>query len=440
MYEDTVRTIYENDTVKENQTLVQEVIDMAQVIPYYDKYITVSKAEFKLRHHVGIMQTENFRIQVLPKIWKSDLQGNEYASRNLIKLLLYAFAPPRFNVPEIDISGEKTDFDLLELVIRLYATSLEDQLSRGVYKRYTRRQEESMFIRGKLDIGKQISRIDKSKFDVNYFKFTSDNDLNRFFIYSTGVFKKLTRDIRNLEILSSIESMLTSEEITQTNPNIGITFNRLNERFQIPYTYAKIILDSLLIITGSGRRAMMMLFDMNVVFERFFAKFIERNKEVIFRQDIDIEVSLSQHSMRNFIYNLNNRPLRSTQPDLKVAFGGSTYIFDTKYKILKVPDVDEDEDMTVDDVTKISSGDLYQMFTYSELYRSSGTIMVFPGSENRISESYHFTKDGRPLWVYMLHLDLNNEKWEEKLVREFRDHFRKIVAEEDYIKNNRKGV
>ena len=174
--------------------------------------------------------------------------------------------------------------------------------------------------------------------------------------------------------------MLTSEEITQTNPNIGITFNRLNERFQIPYTYAKIILDSLLIITGNGRRAMMMLFDMNVVFERFFARFIERNKEVIFTQGNDIEVPSSQHSMRNFIYNLNNRPLRSTQPDLKVAFGGSTYIFDTKYKILKVPDVDEDEDMTIDDITKISSGDLYQMFTYSELYRSSGTIMVFPGS------------------------------------------------------------
>ena len=109
------------------------------------------------------------------------------------------------NAERRDSSWEKTDFDLLELVIRLYATSLEDQLLFGVYKMYNRRQEESMFIRGKLDIGKQISRIDKSKFDVNYFKFTSDNDLNRFFIYSTGVFKKITRDIRNLEILSSIE-------------------------------------------------------------------------------------------------------------------------------------------------------------------------------------------------------------------------------------------
>ena len=423
-------TIYENDTVHENQMLVKEILDLVQSIPYYSKYMAASKEEFRFRHHVGIIQTENFRIQVLPKIWKSDNQGKEYACSNLIKLLIYAFAPPRFNVPETAISEQRSDLDVFDLVIRLYATTLEDQLHLGAYRRYTRKEEESRFLRGKLDTGKQTRRIDQSKFDLDYFRFSSDNDLNKFFAYATGVFKNLTRDIQNTEILSSIESMLSSEEITPANPNARINFNRLNQRFEIPYTYARVILDSLLVLPGSGSKAMMMLFDMNVVFERFFARFIERSQKTIF-PEMDVEEPSPQHSERNFIYNNNNRPLRITQPDLKVTAGGSIYIFDTKYKILKVPDIDEDDGTTADKITRISSGDLYQMFAYSELYKSRGTVLVFPGSGNRISEPYRFTKDGRLLWIYMLHLDLNNEGWEEKLAIEFKDRFGEILAEAD---------
>ncbi len=374
------------------------------------------------------MQTENHTIQVLPKIWKSDPRGEKHAESNLIKLLIYAFAPPRLNVPGTDISLERSDLGLFDLLIRLYTTSLEDQLSLGAYRRYTRKQEESRYLRGKLDIKKQTRNIDKSKFAIEYFRFSPDNDLNRFFAYATGIFRNLTRDVRNLEILSSIESMLVSEEIVPANPNARINFNRLNQRFEIPYTYARVVLDSLLILPGRGRKAMMMLFDMNVVFERFFARFIERNQEVIFA-GMELEELSPQYPERNFIYNRKARPLRLTQPDLRVTAGGSTYIFDTKYKILKIPDIDGNDDSDADEINRISSGDLYQMFAYSELYNSLGTVLVFPGAENRVSDPYRFRKDGRLLWVYMLHLDLNEEGWEDKLAKEFKDHFREIQAE-----------
>lgn len=426
--EETIRTIYENETESRNQRLIEEVLGLTQFITDYDKYLSASKSEFRFRHHVGIIQTENYRIQVLPKIWKSNLHGEEYAISNLIKLLFYAFAPPRFNVHGTAISWERSDLDLFDLIIRLYATSLEEQLSLGVYRRYTRKQEESRYLKGKLDIRKQTRKLDQSKFDIDYFRFSSDNDLNRFFAYATGIFKNSTRDIQNSEILSSIESMLISEEITPANPNAKISFNRLNGRFEIPYTYAKLILDSLLLLPGRGRKAMMMLFDMNVVFEKFFARFIERNQETIFA-GMDLEEPSPQYSERNFIYNKNGRPLRITQPDLKVTADNSTYIFDTKYKILKVPEIDDTEDSNAEEITRISSGDLYQMFTYSELYNSRATVLVFPGAENRMSDPYCFRKVGRLLWVYMLHFDLNIEGWEEKLASEFKNHFEKILAE-----------
>ena len=420
--------MFENETENKDQRLIDEVKNLAQFITDYDRYMSVFRAGFKFRHHVGIVQTENYTIQVLPKIWKSDPRGEKYSESNLVKLLLYAFAPPRVNVPGTDISLERSNLGLVDLLIRLYATSLEDQLSLGVYRRYTQKQEVSSYLRGKLDIKKQTRRIDQSKFDIGYFRFSPENDLNRFFAYATRIFRNLTRDIPNLEILSLIESMLVSEEIVPVNPNARINFNRLNQRFEIPYTYAMVILENLLILSGREGKAMMMLFDMNVVFERFFARFIERNQEVIFA-GMDLEELSPQYSEHNFIYNRKARPLRLTQPDLRVKTGGSTYIFDTKYKILGVPDIDGNDDNNVDEISRISSGDLYQMFSYSELYKSRGTVLVFPGTENRVSDPYRFRKDGRLLWVYMLHLDLNEEGWEDKLAREFKDDFREIQNE-----------
>ena len=426
--ENLIRTVYENEAEREDHVLIEEILNLTQSITDYNKYLSASKTEFKFRHHVGFIQTDNYRIQVLPKIWKSNFQGEIYSVKNLIKLLLYAFAPPRFNVPQTDILLEKSDFDLFDLLIRLYATSLVDQLSIGAYRRYIRNQEESKYLKGKLNIRKQINKIDQSKFDIDYFSFSSDNNLNRFFVYATKTFRDLTRDIQNLEILSYIESILGSEKITFINSNVRINFNRLNQRFEIPYTYAKIILDNLLILSGNSRKAMMMLFDMNVVFERFVAKFIERNQGTIFA-GMEVKELSPQSSKRNFIYNKNGRPLRITRPDLKVTAANSTYIFDTKYKILNVPDIDENDNDNADEIGRISPCDLYQMFTYSELYKSSATVLVFPGAKNCISDPYQFRNNGGVLWVYMLHLDLNIEDWEDKLASEFRAHFVKIQTQ-----------
>ena len=78
-------------------------------------------------------------------------------------------------------------------------------------------------------------------------------------------------------------------------------------------------------------------------------------------------------------------------------------------------------------ISMISSGDLYQMFTYSEMYKSNGTILVFPGKETKLSDPYRFTKDGRFLRVCMINMDLSHDDWEDKLRDQFREEFKKIM-------------
>jgi len=66
------------------------------------------------------------------------------------------------------------------------------------------------------------------------------------------------------------------------------------------------------------------------------------------------------------------------------------------------------------------------MFTYSEIYKSNGTILVFPGKETKLSEPFRFTKGSRSLWVCMINLDLSCDGWEQKLAKQFREEFKKI--------------
>ncbi len=429
--EGTFKTIFENDTESEDKRLIEEILDLTDILKDSDKYLTASREKFRFKHHVGVLQTRNYRILVLPKIWKEEGQDTNYANRNLIKLFLYAFSNPRFSDPEIDITTERSNLDLFELIIRLYATRLEDQLSMGVYREYNRIAEESRYLRGKLNLMKQLNRIDQSKFSINDFRFSVDNDLNRFFVYATEIFTNMTRDTRNAEILSSIQTLLDPKEVSYAMPS-SINFNRMNERFQIPYTYAKLVLDRLLPLSGNGKRSMIMLFDMNLVFEAFFARFVARNSDTIFK-GMQLEDISVQSSKQNFIYRENGKPVRYTKPDVKISTMDTTFIFDTKYKNLTDPEIIEAEDNDMEEVSQVDSRDLYQMFTYSEIYNSKGTVLVFPGPCNKLSKPYRFTKHSGLLWVCMIHMDLNKDGWEGKLADDFRNFF-ETVKNTDYLR------
>jgi len=185
-------------------------------------------------------------------------------------------------------------------------------------------------------------------------------------------------------------------------------------------------------LPGSDNRSLVMMFDMNVVFEEFFATFLSRNEKTIFKGSEPAKI-IKPDLSRNFIYkNKGGRedPIRYTKPDVIVQNGSLKFIFDTKYKILKEPEITEDLDEGTDDIRKISAGDLYQMFTYSEIYGSDGTILVFPGSESKLSEPYRFREKvkekDRFLWVYMINLDLSGAEWEIKLANRFGEDFTKI--------------
>ena len=417
-------SLFEYDRINNDQ-LMGELTSMYLKDEKWSKFLNVQKAYFK--HYVGIVQTGSYRVSILPKIWKENGQNQADAIKNLLRMLLYTYQNTSFFNPETVISPKYESNDLFELLILFYAITLETQMNQGMYRRYVRMDDESKYLRGKLNLARHLNRIDKSSFDITDFRFSADNRMNRYFAYATTLFSSFTQEKRSLDLLTAIELLFQSEGIpNHVLPGL-VGFNRLNDRFQIPYNYADLIIKHMSPEPGNERRAMMMLFDMNIVFQEFFVKFIKRNKSTIFSESyVNIE---SQYSKKNFIFK-EASALRFTTPDLyiEVLGNGTTerFIIDMKYKIMKYTGIEEMEEGSDDDVFRITPSDLYQMFVYSDLHSADHTLLLFPGSENKISGPYKFKRDGPLLWICMLNLDLKENEWEKDLVKEFREIFNKI--------------
>ena len=431
---DTMHTkqVSEYDHIPDSE-LVKELTSLYLKDKKWSKFLTVRNTTAYFKHYVGTVQTEHYTISVLPKIWSKDETVQKVAMKNLLRLILYTYLTPSMFNPEVLVSPTYEKNDLFELLIMLYSITLENELNQGVYRRYVGISEESRYLRGKLNLERQLNRLDKSVFDITDFRFSADNEMNRYFSFATNLFSTLARDVRNQDLLNHIELIFKSEDIGNLNLPTNITFNRLNERFQIPYNYANQIIKHMIPESGNNKQAMMMLFDMNVVFQEFFVKFVKKNESVIF---LDSKVKIKpQVRRRNFIFDESN-PLRLTIPDLYIEVKKEnvkkSFIFDTKYKLMDDIKIDEGR-KDLDNVFKITQSDLYQMFTYSKLYLTDGIILVFPGNKQQLPGNkqqlagpYNFDKDGPILWIFMLPLDFTDDDWEKKLAEEFRKEFKKI--------------
>ena len=394
----------------------------------WSRFLNVQNSHVYFKHYVGTVQTGHFTVSVLPKVWARDDQIQEDTLKNLLRILLYTYLIPPFFEPENLISPRYERNDLFELLILFYSITLEKELTQGMYRRYVRRDENSRYLRGKLNLAKELNRLDKSLFEITDFRFSADNEMNRYLAYATSLFSTFTQDSKNIDLLRSLELLFQSEAVVNHTLPVPVSFNRLNDRFQIPYNYADLIIKHMRPEPGNGRQAMMMLFDMNTVFQEFFVKFIKKNKSVIF-PGCTVNIK-PQYKNRNFIFN-ESGPLRLTIPDLWIEVQRETrkktFILDMKYKIMQDITIEESSENS-DDVFRITSHDLYQTFTYSELYKPDGTLLVFPGGKNQLRGPYNFKKEGLLLWICMLRLDFNKDTWERELAKEFREVFNKIAG------------
>ena len=417
-----IKKFYENKPIKDDS--LNDYIKNSKG-RNLDKIISRnSQADIIFKQYIGVIKYNDYVFTILPKIW----EGTERKNYNLIYLFTYGLIPHSYIEKHADwFINRNRDIDILDFLMYLFSYSLNEELDKGLYMQYVMTSDNSRYLRGRMDIARQVNKIDKSRFEQVYYQRTADNYLNNFLAYCNEYFMpKLTLE-QARSINRNISSIFNTELSRPYEHQIkNYTFNRLNERFEIPFNIASIIMKYLSPSSQSSETSQttsMFLFDMNWLFEKFIFNFLHENRKTIFPECPEINLQY-QKSRRNFIFE-GQRSLKLTKPDIIIQNGNNRkIIIDVKYKEIK------DLEISTGEEKNICERDLYQMFAYSELYEVD-TILCYPymkADPVQVRGPFLFKKNGnRKIWLMGVKLDFE-DNWENKTIERFKSEFGKMLS------------
>jgi len=428
---------YENFSEIKNNNYLQK--DQKQIEKEFYEITKKLKNEklSKSKSIVGFIKTKNYLIEFYPKIWK-ELNDEKKEIKNIVELFKYAFLNEKLIHESMSLRKlEKTD-SIYVLFIRLYMFGLEKAIKDGFYFEYTERFDESNYSKGRIELKKQINKLDKSKFSIDFYEYDVNNILNQNLKYANYY---LVNEIEDFNLKKDLIKIINRfpDEISKIYSwfDKDIIFSKLNDRFEIPYNYANNLVRNRSSFTEYGKKKYLwFLFDMNKVFENFVANFLIKNKDKIFENHSEIKM-LPQKGNKNFIFEESNESkntgLRITRPDILIEYSNKKIIIDTKYKIIKDRKIESnEEDENFIDDKSISNTDLYQIFTYSQIYSSEDNILIYPSTdETFLRGPYYFLNSSKNKKFYYGFINLNfiNDNWEKTMIEKLTKFFKKIFEQ-----------
>ena len=167
------------------------------------KYIKTSR-------YVGTIQTKNGDvIEILPKIYKaSDQQEtDEKVCRRVFLNMLRHLTDTRARSFQNASLNTESNFPILEVYISNYINAVEQLIVGGLKKNYALVEENQNFLKGKLNIKKQITTnaTNKAKFAITYSKYIEDIPQNRVVVTTL---RKLFDDSHNATNKAHISALL----------------------------------------------------------------------------------------------------------------------------------------------------------------------------------------------------------------------------------------
>ncbi len=364
-----MQLLYEYETITDDK-LLQAI----QKDENLHKYFSSRWGKIQAKNYCGLLSIEGEEYYILPKISKRDTETN----LNIFTYMLMV---------AYDIKLENEDFasranhehKILEIFIQFFTKTFIHELQRGLYKQYITYQENLQVLRGKYLINENLKHnFTKQKIYCEFDEFSSDNTLNRFFLYAIHVFHRHTSHKKGLK---QCELML--DEVSKLHldiNNLNINFNRLNQRFEKSFQIALMILKRYIPLISKEQQSFAFLFDMNELFENFVGKLVPDAK---------------LQNQKDF----GNLRLK---PDIMIE----NLIIDTKYKKVK-----NREDL--------STADKYQMFVYGRNFDIKNTMLLYPKHLDVISEDLKLGEGEKCINLAMKSLDLgfDGDGFEEYVVK-----------------------
>jgi 5-methylcytosine-specific restriction enzyme subunit McrC len=402
-------------------------VDLTKIdLQYFKTEYKNGKNYLKAKQFVGVVQFGDTKICVYPKIYSDknpDLKVAKVKEKvqmqsmqNFLFMMQYAYKI--HNVKDYQTSVEHKKFDILEILIYIFAKNLMDLLKVNLNRSYIIVEDDSNFLKGSWRISEQLSRMPhiKHRFLVSYDEFTENNPLNRILKFVSFMLLRFSKNNFSRTLLHNI-LLLYAEVDDISKPGRAylelVKFNRMNQEFSSIFAFARMFLDKLAgDFSNIKHTNFSFMFDMNLLFEQFIAEFIRR--ENLIPQGLNME---TQTECR---YLDIDKKAFMLKPDISFWENGTCkLIIDTKYKLL---DENKDKRSYNDQDEKykgVSGKDAQQMYAYAKKYDCQRVVLLYPEilkTDNKVKNNICLSEfdfgDGKQLKICTVDIcrDLKNEK------------------------------
>jgi len=345
--------------------------------------------------------------------------------KNIYYMLSYAFTALNQSVFE-DVEKEKFE-DIHNLFAAILAKGISQQLKQGLYREYMNKNEDLSVIRGKIDmsgtIKKRIAR--QHLITCDYDELSENNFLNQ--ILKTTVMILL----RHVEVDTEYKDMLKKEMLFFSNVDViepssirwtAIRFRRNNQTYRMLISICQLILEGMLLTTEEGEYRLASFLDEQRMC-RLYEKFI---LEYYIKHFPRLNANASQISWK--LDDGVGTMLPIMQTDITPSNENEVLIIDAKYYSRSTQENN--------DVHKIHSGNLYQIFTYvknktsgfdDDASRVSG-MLLYVRTDAMIQPNNTYQMSGNKISVKTLDLNLEFAEMAAQLNEIVETHFELCTA------------
>lgn len=373
----------------------------------------------KTGRYVGTIQSRNGQIiEILPKIYKASGQQEEdrEVCRSVFLKMLKHFTDIKARSFQNASLSTKKSFPILEVYISNYIDAVEQLVLGGIKKNYAQVDENQRFLKGKLDVTKQITKnaTNKAKFAISYNKYIENIPQNRVVVTTL---RKLMDDSHSTTNKAHIAALLTlladipSSTNIESDLRIASSSNRLFASYDMLIKWSEQFLLNRGFTTFAGSIVnQSLLFNAEKLFEDFVAFLFKK-----YAPNYNVD---AQNTRYFLVDRHNGKRMFHLRPDILVETDRENpeydcIIIDTKWKAIDANKPDKNY--------LIDMKDMYQLYAYGQKYRQGESqdlgfdvtpklVLLYPCSEKfsvKLPEFlYEDIKDKIGLKLFVVPFDL----------------------------------
>lgn len=329
-----------------------------------DKYFQFGLNYIKFTQYVGVIQVGDKVIQVLPKADRREADTEATRDRwqeALLCMLRSVHDLPLTSSTESHLHKRRSN--ILDFFFGLYLSDVEDLVRRGLVKRYRRTKENCNALKGRIDFPRHIQQnlIHQERFFVEHQVYDTDHLLHALLKEALNIVKGIAQDPTIGARAKSIEWAFENVQDRRLDQAAldRIILDRKTEPYARAVQLAKmIVLNHAPDIKGGNMPLIGLMFDMNVLFERFVYRQFRKAQPAFAKQGLMVRGQSKRVLWKK----------KSIKPDIVLEYikdgEARKVIVDTKWKVPAYG--------------KPNDEDLKQMFVYNVQFGSARSVLLYP--------------------------------------------------------------